>query len=149
MARAQGKKSTGNNVENARRRAGRPPVGEELYDPKLCRKVIVAGSNGLSETELANQICEVSRSAMRAWAKKYPEFRDALQLANEASQAWWERKGRKAIDGKPFNHHVWNKVLTCRYRNDYNERITVEGDADKPLHSIHTIKRVIVRAEAK
>lgn len=149
MARANRKaKGTGaNSVVNAKKRINdleRDDDGRwlSLYRPEYCEAVIKGGSLGLSETQLAVEVCDVARFAMRTWAKKYPDFRIALARAKDEAMAYWERQARKGLRDRNFNSHLWTKVVSSRFRDTYSERMTVEGDEEKPL--VHKIVRTIV-----
>lgn len=137
----------GNSVEAARRRAGRPVLGEEVYDISMCDVVIEMGKRGSSETSMAVNGCKVARSTMRAWADRHPEFKYALALARDHAKAWWEDTGNIRLRTIGFNTHLYNKIISCRFREDYSERMVVEGDADKPL--VHKIERIIVKASKR
>lgn len=148
MARTRRKsKGTGkgNSVEAAKRRAGRPCLGDEVYNPSMCDAVIAMGKDGASETMMAVHACGVVRSTMRGWANKYPEFKRALGLAREHSKAWWEHTGNIRLRTMGFNTNLYNKIISCRFREDYSERMVVAGDEDAPL--VHKIERVVVKAK--
>lgn len=128
--------------------AGRyPPTGNKggtpsLYRPEYCERVILWGSNGESETEWAVKI-GVVRSTMRDWGKEFPEFGVALARARECSMAWWERKGKSSLDKAHFGWSGYNKIISCRFRGDYSEKVVISGDEDAPI--VHEIRRIVVK----
>lgn len=124
---------------------GRPRgyVREKVYRPEFCEMVIEFGKHGWSEAEMAFNGFGVTRSAMRAWAKKYPEFGEALEAAKEAARAWWESVGRLNLTRDKFNTGLYNKIISCRFRDEYSDRIVHAGDQDQPV--VTRIERVIVK----
>lgn len=140
----------GNSVANAEaRNADVAERGVNKYDPKFCGVVVRMGSAGASEHKMAVHGCGVARSTMRLWATKHPEFKDALALANDAAQCYWEDKGHNALNKRGFNAFIWSKIISSRFRGTYAERMEVAGDEEKPLNHVHTIRRVIVKAGEK
>lgn len=137
----------GNSVENAQRRidnaTGGKPGAESKYDPRFCDVVVRMGGSGASETEMAVNGCGVVRATMRRWAKEHAEFGEALSFAREASLAWWETTGRARLRTQGFNTHLYNKIISSRFRADYSDRIVHSSDPDEPV--ITRIERRIVR----
>jgi hypothetical protein len=80
---------------------------------------------------------------MRDWAKIFPEFKEALEMANEASLLWWEMTGRQRLRDKSFNVGLYNKIVSCRFRKEYGEHLKLTGDENEPL-AFTSIRRVIV-----
>jgi len=75
--------------------AGRPP---ELK-PEYCQMVIDHMSEGASLTSFAASI-GVARSTIGYWARNYPEFEEAKQIAKAKCAAWWERHSRQGATGE-------------------------------------------------
>lgn len=146
MARAKG---TGNSIANARKRAETTAVIDvpalTLYKTAYCRVVIEMGGYGASETEMAVIGCGVVRATMRNWTRIHPEFKQALEFAKDASQAWWEQTGRTRLRTVGFNTNLYNKIISCRFRADYSERVVHAGDPDQPLFT--KIERRFVKAK--
>ena len=138
---------TTNSVQNAEKRSAKAAeLFDGTYDPRMCKAVIQAASGGLSETELAVHVCQVPRSTLRLWRKKHPEFDKAMVLASDVSKSWWEERARRGLRQTPFQAHLWQKVMSSRYRDDYSERVELGGDADRPI--VHRIVREIIRAKS-
>jgi hypothetical protein len=114
-----------------------------LYHPSLCSVVISMASQGKSEAEWALYGCGVSRSTMKRWATEHPEFCDALEIAYDASLAWWEANGQLNLKRKEFNTPLYSKIISSRFRREYGEKIVLSGDEDAPL--ITRVQRVIVK----
>lgn len=98
--------------------AGRPST----YDPAYCEQVIELGREGKSVVEMASEI-GVSRNTLEAnWPQAHPEFLQALEIARQASQAWWEMKGREALEKSTFQASVWSRSMAARFPDDWRER---------------------------
>lgn len=116
---------------------------KSLYHPSLCSVVISMAAQGKSEAEWALYGCGVSRSTMKRWATEHPEFCEALDIAYDASLAWWEANGQLHLKRKDFNTQLYSKIVSSRFRREYGEKVTLSGDEDAPL--ITHVKRVIVK----
>lgn len=140
-------------MEDMTRQRHVPPTGNgvggdknvTLYRPEYCAEARQLGALGWSEAMMAMEF-GVRRSAMRGWGKKFPEFGEALEDAREFALAWWERKGQRSLHRRDFNTPLYNKLIACRFRQDYADRLLHAGDSDAPV--IHEIRRTIVRAGA-
>lgn len=147
----------GNSAERAAKRAAQrgkftgvenvAPYKSHKYDPKFCRVVLMMGGEGASETEMAVLGCGVVRATMRNWAKQFPEFKIALDMAHEAALVWWETQGRRNLRRGGFNTGLYNKIISCRFRGEYGEHLKLLGDANEPV-AITAVRRVIVDPKA-
>jgi hypothetical protein len=151
MARARqkgiSKPNSGNGRAQALKREARIEADDGYgawYKQSLLPAVLDAGRDGLSETQIAVYVFDVPRSTMRKMARARPELQRALDKARDLAKAWWESQGQIRLRTPNFNTHLFNKLVSCRFRDDYSDRVTIEGDDDKPI--IHKVERVIVRA---
>lgn len=118
--------------------AGRPTD----YDPAFCERVIELGREGKSVVEMAAEI-GVSRNTLETnWPEANPEFLEALGIAREASQAWWEAKGRDALEKSVFQASVWSRSMAARFPKDWRESKLIGSDPDNPLPSNMTVELV-------
>lgn len=105
--------------------AGRPTS----YDPDMCEQVIKLGSLGKSKAQIAGTLL-VSRKTLYEWATLHPQFSDALDIANELSQQWWEDQAQAYMlehkDGEKLNTGIWGKSMSARFPKDYRESIKQE-----------------------
>ncbi|HEX8418522.1 MAG TPA: hypothetical protein VF638_00760 [Sphingomonas sp.] len=97
--------------------SGRPST----YDPSYCDRVIELGNIGASVVEMAHDIGVSRKTLERNWPEVYPEFADALEYAREASQVWWERKGRDSLEKIGFQASVWSRSMGARFPKDWRE----------------------------
>lgn len=73
------------------------PVGRPTsYKPEYCKKIIDHMSNGSSILSFAKSI-GTGRETLHGWAREFPEFSDALKLAKEYCELWWEEQGKMGL----------------------------------------------------
>ena len=125
----------------AKQRTGRPTD----YRPEYCERVIEMGRAGFSVVEMASAI-GVARATLEArWTEAHPEFREALQLARECSQSWWESIGREHLvmpkDAGTFQASVWSRSMAARFPRDWRENKGVEltGTNGGPIETKSTV----------
>lgn len=113
---------------------GRPTI----YDPAWVEKLPDMFRDGQSVLEVAVNL-GISRATYYNFEKEHPEFLDASTRGKELSQAWWECQGREnlwdtreydaetkvSVDRK-FNDRLWNKNVSCRFRNDWTDKSEIE-----------------------
>ena len=107
-----------------------------VYKKSYCKMVVELGKAGLSKAEIAGEL-GVGRTTIFRWEKLHPEFREALELATEFSQAFWEKYIRGAVLGQHENVNAklielymrnrfddWNTAI--RQEKTVNEHITID-----------------------
>lgn len=92
------------------------------YDSSMCAKVENWGAQGWSFVQIAVEL-EVTRQTLHNWAKRHPEFFDALTRAREAALAYWERVGEAGITAEKFNSTVWVKLISSRWPQEYGRQV--------------------------
>ena len=108
------------------------------YNPEWVKTLPEMFSEGQSVLEVAVNL-GISRASYYNFEKEYPEFLDASTRGKELSQAWWERMGRenmfdtKEYDSetkvsieRKFNDRLWNKNVSCRFRNDWTDKSEID-----------------------
>lgn len=95
---------------------GRP----SLYSPEFCERVIELGKQGKTPLQMAVAL-GVARTTMLGWCDDHPDFSTALTRARELSQDWWETAGQQGMLTPGFNASVYNKIISCRFREDYTD----------------------------
>lgn len=84
-------------------------------------------AEGYSKEATAGRL-GVSRRTLYYWIEQYPEFAEAVEKGEAASQSWWEDRGREACSNGEFNGTVWSLNMRNRF-----------GWSDKQSHE-HTGK---------
>lgn len=103
------------------------------YNPEWVEKLPDMFSEGQSVLEVAVNL-GISRSAYYKYEQEHPEFMDASTRGKEISQAWWEEVGRTNLTdiseyqgtSYKFNDRLWNKNVSCRFRNDWTDKSEIE-----------------------
>jgi hypothetical protein len=112
-------------------KTGRPT----LYDPAFGERVITLGKEGASVVEMATTL-GVSRTTMETnWTAAHPDFAEALEMARQHAQVWWERKGRDGMSQPGFQGNVWSRSMAARFPNDWREthRNELTGAGGAPI----------------
>ncbi|MGD9724506.1 MAG: helix-turn-helix domain-containing protein [Pirellulales bacterium] len=119
-------------TEKTQKRRGRPTK----YKPEFCDAVIELGEQGKSRTQIARSL-GVVRQTLTDWEASHPDFSDAMSIAEEYAQAWWEDRGQEGILlGKQFNGFVYSFQMKNRFRKEYAEKLDLKheaGDSFKAL----------------
>ena len=122
-------------MSKTRKKMGRP----SKYQPEFCEQAIELGSAGKSRTQIARTL-GVVRQTLTDWEKAHAEFSDAMSIAEEYSQAWWEDQGQEGIHlGKQFNGFVYSFQMKNRFRKDYSEKIDLKHEAGDSFKQIWTM----------
>jgi hypothetical protein len=118
------------------RAVGRP----SKYDPAYCERVIELGNMGASVVEMAHEIGVTRNTLETNWSAAHPEFLEAMEKAREASQVWWEKKGRDSLTTPGFQSSVWSRSMAARFPHDWREKSLVGSDPDNPLPAGFTVR---------
>jgi hypothetical protein len=97
--------------------------GNSKYDASMCDRAIELGNEGCSRAEIAVAL-GISRKVLYEWLDTIPAFRDAIEMAVAAAQAWHERLGRQHMvtsDGVKFNATAYIFTMKNRFRDDYRD----------------------------
>ena len=86
------------------------------YDPAFAERVVSLAREGLFRAEIAVEL-GASLADFDAWATLHPDFAVALEDADTAAEAWWNRQAREATtNGKAsFRTMLWSKVMAQQY----------------------------------
>jgi hypothetical protein len=120
------------------------------YDPAFCGRVVEMAAEGCSLVEMAAEF-GVVRDTLYEWAKVHPEFSDALARARTICQAWWEKVGRTGLVTQGFNAALWNKNVSCRFRDDWTDKTQQElsGPGGKDLVPATIVFQPVAPKEAE
>lgn len=108
------------------------------YDPAFCEDVIRLGRQGKSIEQIAYRLF-VAVSTMYKWRDEHPEFSEALALAKEHEQAYWEDLAEQHIvetkEGPRLNATIWSRSMAARFPKKYREQVKQEitGAEGAPL----------------
>jgi hypothetical protein len=122
------------------------PTGRPTdYRPEYDERIVEVMREGASLVEFVAEI-GVTRETAYEWARVHPSFSDAFTHARLLCQAWWERQGRENLQdtqeydsdakistSKKFNDRLWNKNVSCRFRDDWSDAKPEEKNPDNTL----------------
>ncbi len=105
----------------------RPSKFKKAY----CDQVVeIVGNKGKSLTQFAAAI-GVRRSTIYEWKSQFPEFSDALEQAQEMSQAYWEGELVNMMYDKSVNAPLVKLYFANRFRW-HNKPVVEELDEAQP-----------------
>lgn len=98
---------------------GRPTKYKEEY----CDLIIEFMKDGSSKTQFCAEV-GICYDTLLDWQEANPEFSEAVKKADTACQAWWERKGTKAVFGEieGFNATSYIFNMKNRFPQHYADR---------------------------
>jgi len=110
------------------------------YLPEMCETVIELGKRGRSKTQCAAHL-NIARSTFENWLEVHEEFREAWELADTHSQAFWENIGMAGLGkGHVFNDRCWSLQMRNRWPRDYKEsrELELSGVGGAPIQIVLT-----------
>ena len=106
-----------------------PQPGQTTYRPEYCQIVIETGIKGGSKNQMACDV-GVTKTTLDNWRKAFPEFDEAMILAFQYAQQWWEKVGQEHIveekDGPKVNAGLYGRSMSARFPEDWREKSTTE-----------------------
>ena len=93
------------------------------YTEDMPKLVFDFMANGGSITQFAAHI-GIARSKIYEWAKRHPDFGDALERAREASEAYWE----KELQGMMYTREVNAPLVKLYMANRFGWHDKAEVD---------------------
>lgn len=120
--------------------ADKPIQGRPIkYDPSMCDVVLKLAESGASKVEMVVEL-GIARSTFYKWQEDFPEFGEAVKVATDISQAWWERMGRTAVFGgvDSFNASSYIFTMKNRFRNDYADSLALKNETPEDKLKIET-----------
>lgn len=110
------------------------PMGRPVeYREEFCAVVIEEMAKGYSKEAVAGVI-GISKETLYQWAKKYPNFSDAISIGESKSRVFWENKlveyAVHTKNGKQINGQVFNLNMKNRFGWKDKQEVDV-GDSTK------------------
>lgn len=95
------------------------------YDPAYCEKAVGFGKQGKSVEWIACEF-EVHVDTIYEWAKVHPAFSDAITLAKQYEQRWWEDTGQEHLTTTGFSASAWSRSMAARFPKKWREKTQVD-----------------------
>lgn len=105
------------------------------YRKQYCKDVVELGKMGLSKLEMAHEL-GTTRMSFNRWERAHPEFKEAVEEAVEAGQAYWEGFMRRAVVGQ--EEGVNTRLLETYMRNRFEDWNTATKQ-EKTVNEVITI----------
>lgn len=107
------------------------------YTSDYCQLAIRLGENGKSPVQIAAHL-NVPRQTLNSWKQAHPEFAEAMVLAHDKAQAFWENVGAIGAQTKTVDNAIWSRIMAQRFKEDWREVKAVEhsGQIDTGRTSI-------------
>jgi|GEM_PF-4233713 hypothetical protein len=96
------------------------------YKDEYCKRIIQHGSKGLLWNTFAGEI-KVHRNTVINWTNKYPEFKEAKEIADVCCELYWQKKG--ANPPRNFNFGYCKMIMTNKY--GYRDKINSQNNENK------------------
>ena len=114
----------------------KPSKGDRYpYDPKCCERVVKLGADGMCAVEIRREI-GIPRSAWNRWTQQFPDFKEAVEEADDAAQAYWLTIGRKGVMlGTGFSSTTYIFLMKNKWPKIYRDRQDhqITGANDGPV----------------
>ena len=83
---------------------------------------------------------DISRSTFDRWLEANEDFREAFELADTYSQAFWEEVGFGGVGNKFFNDRAWSLQVRNRFPHSYKEsrELELSGAGGAPIQIVMT-----------
>jgi len=130
--------------------AGRPTA----YKFEYCEKLLEHMAEGFS-FESFGAIVITAKQTLYNWAENHEEFMYAKKIGECLSMYWWEREGKKGLQGvyKNFNPVVWVFSMKNRFgwrdRQEIVETIDISKIKDEELDLLNKKVDEIVNGKDK
>ncbi len=102
------------------------------YDPKFCDRVVALGKKGKSRVAICADL-GFTRRTVYLWIERFPEFKEAMDLAKTYEHKWWEDRGQENLSETKFQGGVWSKNMSARFKEDWSDRQEITGANGGPL----------------
>jgi hypothetical protein len=111
------------------------------YRPEYCDLVVELGKQGMLPVQMAPRCGVESRQSLHDWAKKYPEFSYAFNMARIWCEDYWLNLGKTKASGEnPFADSSTIKFFLSAafgYREKTDQSIEIEGNIHKAKEPIN------------
>ena len=98
-----------------------------VFKPEMCDRMIALGITGSSKKMIFANI-GITNDVAKGWEKKYPEFKDALDMALVHAQAYWEKMMLDNVSNKAFNSRMVEIAVRGQFQDTYKETREIKAE---------------------
>lgn len=103
-----------------------------VFKPEMCDRMIELGKTGSSQKMIFADI-GITKDVARGWEKKYPEFKDALDMALVHAQAYWEKMMLDNVNNKAFNSRMVEIAVRGQFQDTYKETREIKAEIKQDI----------------
>jgi hypothetical protein len=103
-----------------------------IFKSEMCNRMIELGKLGSSKKMIFADI-GITNDVAKGWEKKYPEFKDALDMALIHAQAYWEKMMLDNVGNKAFNSRMVEIAVRGQFATDYRERMDIKQEVKQEV----------------
>jgi hypothetical protein len=107
-------------------------VKKYTFKPEMCDRMIEMGKLGSSKKMIFADI-GITSDVARGWEKKYPEFKDSLDMALVHSQAYWEKLMIENVNNKAFNSRMVEIAVRGQFQDTYKETRELKAEIKQDI----------------
>lgn len=116
------------------------------YRPEFKDRIYEYMAQGYSMVQFA-AVIGVAVETLYNWAEQREDFREALQRARTASEAYWEEKYSTAMYSKDVNTGMFNRFMAARFK--WSDRVETDHLSTDGSMTPTTITRTVVYPDGK
>ena len=98
----------------------------------MCDRMIELGKLGSSKKMIFADI-GITSDVAKTWEKKYPEFKDALDMALVNAQAYWETLMLENVNNKTFNSRMVEIAVRGQFQDTYKETRELKAEIKQDI----------------
>ena len=119
------------------------------YKPEMCGAILAHLSEGFSLTSSCGKI-EIHKDTAYEYAKKYPEFSDAISMGRSIGMALWEERLTIQAIQAPGNTAAIIFAMKNLYQDDWRDRVeTDHTSSDGSMSPAQSQDAVLAAMERK
>ena len=103
-----------------------------VFKPEMCDRMIELGKLGSSQKMIWADI-GITKEVAKSWEKKYPEFKDALDMALVHAQAYWEKMMLENVNNKAFNSRMVEIAVRGQFQDTYKESRELKAEIKQDI----------------
>jgi len=108
------------------------------YDETMPAKIVEMRKQGATMPMFCAEV-GISERTFYSWTAKYPEFKDASEIAETAAKGYYDREAKKALYAEFFNNQTFKDLMVRQFGHQGKRKLKVKqidiDDLEKTLVS--------------